>query len=98
LIGALWVSADRCEFGDVYNVGAEYVYSVQEVIDEIRSQVSVEFEVQQDTALLRPTDEAVIAGDITKFRSRCDWKPEIPLSETLKDMLEWWRKRLAIAA
>ena len=98
LIGALWVSAEKCELGEVYNVGAEYVYSVQEVISEIRSQISVDFEVLQDAALLRPSDEPVIAGDITKFRNRCEWKPEIPLSHTLNDMLGWWRKRLAIAA
>ncbi len=95
LIGALWISAERCELGEVYNVGAEYIYSVQDVIDAIRSQMEIQFEVQQEPTLLRPSDEPVIAGDTTKFRSRCDWKPEIPLSVTLRDMLNWWRNRLA---
>jgi nucleoside-diphosphate-sugar epimerase len=94
LICALWVSSEKCEFGEVYNVGAEFVYSVQDVIEVIRSQMDLEFDIQQDPALLRPSDEPVIAGDTTKFRSRCDWKPKIPLSVTLKDMLDWWRKRL----
>ena len=97
LIGALWVSPERCEFGEVYNVGAEHIYSVQEIIDAIRTQTDISFEVQQDPALLRPSDEPVIAGDTTKFRSRCDWKPKIPLSDTLKDMLDWWRNQLANA-
>src|SRR5277367_5000789 len=97
LIRALWISAERCELGDVYNVGAEYVYSVQEIIEAIRTQMSISFEVQQDPALMRLSDEPVIAGDTTKFRSRCEWRPEIPLSVTLKDMLEWWRMRLANA-
>jgi GDP-4-dehydro-6-deoxy-D-mannose reductase len=95
LIRALWISAERCELGEVYNVGAEYVYSVQEVIEAIRAQVSVSFEIQQDPVLMRPSDEPVIAGDTAKFRSRCDWKPEIPLSATIRDMLAWWRTRLA---
>ena len=95
LIRALWVSAEQCEDGEVYNVGAEYIYSIQEVIDAIREQVSVDFEIQQDRALMRASDEPVIAGDTTKFRSRCNWKPEISLTTTLKDMLEWWRGRLS---
>jgi nucleoside-diphosphate-sugar epimerase len=95
LIGALWVSSERCEFGDVYNVGAEQIYSIQEIVDAIRLQTNISFEVQQDPALLRPSDEPVIAGDTTKFRSRCEWRPNIPLSATLKDMLNWWRKQLA---
>lgn len=94
LIRALWISSEQAELGEVYNVGAEYIYSVQEVIDAIRAQVSVDFEVQQDPALMRPSDEPVIAGDTNKFRSRCDWKPEISLKSTLTDMLEWWRSRL----
>jgi GDP-4-dehydro-6-deoxy-D-mannose reductase len=95
LIRALWISAERCELGEVYNVGAEYVYSVQEIIEAIRAQVSISFEIQQDPALMRPSDEPVIAGDTSKFRSRCHWKPEIPLSVTITDMLAWWRTRLA---
>jgi nucleoside-diphosphate-sugar epimerase len=98
LICALWVSSEKCELGEVYNVGAEFVYSVQDVIEVIRSQMDLEFDIQQDPALLRPSDEPVIAGDTTKFRSRCDWKPTIPLSVTLKDMLDWWRNRLGSQA
>ena len=95
LIRALWASSEQAELGEVYNVGAEYVYSVQEIIDAIREQVSVKFEIQQDPGLMRPSDEPVIAGDTTKFRSRCNWKPEISLTTTLADMLEWWRFRLS---
>jgi len=95
LIRALWISAERCELGEVYNVGAEYVYAVREIIEVIRKHVSVTFEIQQDPALMRPSDEPVIAGDTTKFRNRCNWKPEIILTTTLAEMLEWWRVRLA---
>lgn len=95
LIRGLWVSSEQAELGEVYNVGAEYIYSVQEVIDAIRKQVRVDFEIEQDPALMRPSDEPVIAGDTTKFRKRCNWKPEIALTTTLTDMLEWWRIRLS---
>jgi GDP-4-dehydro-6-deoxy-D-mannose reductase len=98
LIRALWVASEKCELGEVYNVGAEYIYSVQEIIESIRKQAKVSFEVKQDPALMRPSDEAVIAGDTSKFRSRCDWKPEVSLEKTLADMLAWWRNRLAGSA
>jgi nucleoside-diphosphate-sugar epimerase len=94
LIRALWISAERCELGEVYNVGAENIFSVQELIEAIRAQLGIAFEVEQDPLLVRASDEPVIAGDTTKFRSRCAWKPEIPLAITLKDMLEWWRIQL----
>jgi GDP-4-dehydro-6-deoxy-D-mannose reductase len=95
LIRALWISAERCELGEVYNVGADRIYSVQEVIDAIREKLAVSFEVEQDPQLMRPSDEPVIAGDTSKFRRRCNWTPAIDLSSTLNDMLGWWRKNLA---
>jgi nucleoside-diphosphate-sugar epimerase len=90
----LWLAAERCEPGDVYNVGANQIYSVQELVDAIRPLVKVAFEVHQDPALVRRCDEPVIAGDITKFHRRTGWKPEIVLAETIKEMLDWWRRKL----
>jgi GDP-4-dehydro-6-deoxy-D-mannose reductase len=98
LIRGLWVSAERAELGEVYNVGADKIYSVQEIVDAIRAKLDVSFEVQQDPELMRPSDEPVIAGDTSKFRRRCNWAPEIDLSSTLNDMLEWWRKNLAASS
>jgi GDP-4-dehydro-6-deoxy-D-mannose reductase len=95
LVRALWLAAERCDAGEVYNVGGETIYSVQEVINAIRSQVSVVFSVEQDQALLRPCDEPTIAGDVGKFRRCSGWAPEIDLAATVRDMLDWWRVHLA---
>ncbi len=56
------------------------------------------FTLEQDPALLRTCDEPVIAGDTTKFRSCSGWKPEIGLSQTISDMIEWWRNHLTPTA
>jgi GDP-4-dehydro-6-deoxy-D-mannose reductase len=98
LVRGLWLSAECCEAGDVYNLGGDQVYSIQEVIEAIRPQVKVTFSVEQDPALMRDCDEAVIAGDIGKFRRCSGWTTEIELARTLQDMLDWWRDRLASAS
>jgi GDP-4-dehydro-6-deoxy-D-mannose reductase len=95
LVRGLWLSAERCEAGEVYNLGGERHYSVQEVIEAIRPHVKVTFSIQQDPELMRRCDEAVICGDITKFRRCSGWATEIELTRTLRDMLDWWRNRLA---
>jgi len=96
MVRALWLSAERCEAGEVYNVGASQIYSVQELIDGIRAQVNVSFTIEQDPALLRSCDEPVIAGDTSKFQRCTGWKPEIGLTRTLGDMIDWWRARPSI--
>lgn len=97
MVRALWMSAERCEMGEVYNVGACAIYAVNELIEAIQGYVKTPFAVQQDHELVRGNDEPVIAGDIAKFQRCSGWSPEIGLAETLQDMLAWWRERLAHA-
>ena len=97
MVRALRFSAGHCRHGGVYNVGATQTYSVEELIHVIGSQVRVPFEIEQDQALMRGCDEPVIAGDITRFQSCTGWSPEIDLTGTLQDMLNWWRSRLTEA-
>jgi GDP-4-dehydro-6-deoxy-D-mannose reductase len=98
LVQGLWSSADQCKVGEVYNLGGDDVYSIQEVIEAIRSQVTLRFEVEQRPELMRSCDEPVTVGDNAKFRSCCAWEPQIGLATTLRDMLEWWRNRLTSSA
>jgi GDP-4-dehydro-6-deoxy-D-mannose reductase len=92
---ALWLAGTGlCDAGDVYNVGGDRIYAVQEVIDIIRRRVRSTFVLEQDPDLLRACDEPIIAGDITKFQNCTGWKPEIELSQTVEEMLDWWRQRL----
>jgi nucleoside-diphosphate-sugar epimerase len=94
LVHGLWLAAERCEHGEVYNLGGSDVYSVEQVIDVVGKLVGVPFATHQDPSLVRVYDEPVIAGDISKFKRRCGWKAGIPLTRTLEDMVTWWRNRL----
>jgi len=98
LVRGLWLSAECCAPGEVYNLGAENIYSIQEVIETIRDHAKATFSIKQDLELLRGCDEPVIAGDIGKFRRCSGWRPEIALARTLRDMLDWWRDRLTVAS
>jgi GDP-4-dehydro-6-deoxy-D-mannose reductase len=97
MVRALWLAAERCEAGEVYNVGGNAIYSVEQLIEAIHGCVKVPFRIQQDPRLMRDCDEPVIAGDITKFQRCTGWSPHIGLAETLQDMLAWWRERLTHA-
>jgi GDP-4-dehydro-6-deoxy-D-mannose reductase len=97
LVRGLWCASESGVHGDVYNVGGNQVYAVHELIQAIRGLVKVRFTIEQDPALVRRCDEPVIAGNTTKFRQCSGWAPELDLFQTLQDMLDWWRNRLALA-
>jgi GDP-4-dehydro-6-deoxy-D-mannose reductase len=95
LVRGLWLAAECCAAGEVYNVSGAQIYSVQDVIETIRPFVKAAFRIEQDPALMRACDEPVIAGDTTKFHSCTGWTTTIELIRTVCDMLDWWRNRLA---
>jgi GDP-4-dehydro-6-deoxy-D-mannose reductase len=95
MVRALTLAARHCEGGEVFNVGGQVVFSVQEIIDLLRELSGESFEVVQEKSLMRVTDEPVIHGDTSRFERATGWKPEVPLRESLQDMLVWWRERLA---
>ena len=51
--------------------------------------------VKEDPARLRPSDVPVLVGDAAKARKAVGWAPEIPFERTLRDLLGYWRQRLA---
>jgi GDP-4-dehydro-6-deoxy-D-mannose reductase len=95
VVRGLWLAAEHCEPGQVYNLGSDETYSAADVIDYVRPQVRCTFDIVQRPELMRSCDEPVIAGDNAKFRRCCHWSPAIHLRSTLHDMLNWWRMRLA---
>jgi len=37
-------------------------------------------------------------GDCVKFQQRTGWQAKIPLEQSLKDILEYWRKQVQATA
>jgi GDP-4-dehydro-6-deoxy-D-mannose reductase len=95
LINALILLAEKGTPGEAYNISGENVYEIQEVIHLIESVIGQKLNVQIDPLLLRPTDEPVIYGDSSKLKNDTGWQQQIPLSKTIEDMIDYWRKVLS---
>lgn len=92
LVNGLMLLAEKGRAGDVYNLSSEYVYQMKDIVDMIEKQVGHKLKINIDPALLRPTDEKIIVGDITKMKRDTGWKQQIPMEQTIADMLEYWRR------
>jgi GDP-4-dehydro-6-deoxy-D-mannose reductase len=83
------------EAGEVYNLGSGRATSVQCILDFFLAHSKINLSVERDPSLLRPLDVPVTVCDFSKFREQTGWEPKIPLDQTLSDMLEYWRERVA---
>jgi len=61
------------------------------VLDGLLAATTAEVAVRQDPARTRPSDNPLLLGDRTRITDDVGWRPEIPLSRTLADLLGYWR-------
>jgi GDP-4-dehydro-6-deoxy-D-mannose reductase len=43
---------------------------------------------------MRPSDVELLQADASKFKAETGWEPVIPLQQTLRDTLDYWRARV----
>jgi len=81
--------------GEGYNLGSGKVTSVRSILDFLLAESRVAIDVATDPAKVRPAEMKRVVGSIDKIRRDTGWLPEIPLTRTLADLLEYWRGALA---
>ncbi len=92
IVKAYWLSLEKCESGEAYNICSGRSISIQEVLDMLLEMTDKEIEIQQDPKRMRPSDVMVLQGDYAKFHDATGWKPTISYKQTLKDTLDYWRE------
>jgi GDP-4-dehydro-6-deoxy-D-mannose reductase len=80
--------------GTVYNVCSGRAIAMQELVDGLRAIATVPVTIETDPALFRPHDAPLVLGDRTRLTTDTGWQPEIPLNQTLTDLLAYWRAQL----
>ena len=72
---------------ETINLGSDVSHKIGDVLKLIAGDTPYEI----DDSLLRPTDEPIILGNINKAKRVLGWEPEISLTQTITDTLDYWR-------
>ncbi|MGC9962520.1 MAG: GDP-mannose 4,6-dehydratase [Acidimicrobiales bacterium] len=83
--------SDETVAGEAYNVATGRATTVEEVAQRLCALVDTPVELVVDPALFRPVDVPVLFGDASRLRSVTGWEPQVPLDDTLADLLGYWR-------
>ena len=94
IVRAYWLSLEKGEPGEVYNIGSGKAITIQELLDLLLSMTDADIKVHQDPERMRPSDVMLLVTDYSKFNKATGWKPEIPFEKTAKDLLDYWRERV----
>ena len=87
--------AERGRPGVPYNVCSGSAYSMRALLDILLSLSTVRVRIEVDPSRLRPSDNPVILGSHARLTADTGWTPQIPIEQTLSDLLDDWRIRVA---
>lgn len=80
--------------GDVYNIGSARAVTIRTLVELLLQHSRVTIRVEQDSARLRPSDTPVLYCSAEKLRAQTGWTPTIPLAQSVRDILDYWRNHL----
>lgn len=78
---------------EAYNIASGKSRSMSSVLEALLSRARVKVTIQQNADLLRPIDQSVPRVAISKIRKEIGWEPQIPLEQSLGDILDFWRSQ-----
>ena len=84
--------------GEYYNIGGRRSMEIGEILDFLinLSSIKNQVRIEEDSDRLRPIDADLQVPDTEKFTKDTGWTPEIPFEQTMTDLLNYWRQRVAI--
>ena len=77
--------------GTPYNVCSGQAHRIGDVLENLLSQSQVSIKVKIDNDRLRPQDNQLLLGDPSLIQNDVGWKSHINLTDTLRDLLNYWR-------
>lgn len=89
------LALERGADGEVYNIGSGRSVPIQRLLDILLGYARRAISVRQDPELMRPSDVPCSVADVRRFQRATGWQARIPLEQTLLDILNYWRERVA---
>jgi GDP-4-dehydro-6-deoxy-D-mannose reductase len=92
VVRAYWLAITQGEPGSVYNVGSGRSRPVRWLLETLLDLSTVRVELAVDPQRLRPSDVPISVCDNRRLHAVTGWQPQIDLRDSLRDLLDGWRK------
>jgi GDP-4-dehydro-6-deoxy-D-mannose reductase len=94
VVRAYLLALENAESG-AFNVCSGSATPVSDILSGLAAHSPLELECRVDPSRLRDNEVMEIRGSHERLTELTGWRPEIDLSDTLRDTLDWWRERLS---
>ena len=85
--------ANTLPSGSIFNIASGHALTIRSLLEQMLAQTKVRIAVEMDPTRARKDEIPLFVGDRTKAANDLGWKPEIPLTTTIQDILAKTRTR-----
>lgn len=89
---AIYLVAQKAEFGKVYNVGPKEPTAIRHLVELAAKEMGISFEQLCTLTPARFGEDSIYWLDSSAIEKDLGWKPQISIEEGVKEMVDWGRK------
>jgi len=78
-----------------YNICTGVAHRVGDLLTMLLGMSRTAITTTVDESRLRPSDNPIVVGDASRVAREVGWEPRIAIEQTLADLLDYWRQRVA---
>lgn len=85
---------ERGRNGEIYNVCSGREYRIRDLLHQLMTIAGVEAKIEQDASRLRRAEQRRMVARYDVLLRDTNWQPEIPMEQSLQDLLNDWKEKL----
>ncbi len=94
VVRAYWLVLEKGKPGEVYNIASGKGYTARQILNIYLRLSRARISIRRDRSRLRANDLPRLVGDSRKLALATGWKAQIPLENSLADILNFWREKI----
>lgn len=91
VVNAYYLLSIKGRTGEIYNVGSGNAINISDILNMVIRLSNIDIKVDIDKDRYRPIDIEIVEANISKIKADTGWQPKIPIEDSIKDCLEYWR-------
>ncbi len=80
--------------GEIYNICSGKGTKLEDIIKTMSAILGITVQTAVNPDLMRPNENKKIIGSYSKIKNELGWQPEIPIEQSLADIIAYWRENI----
>ncbi len=94
-VEAIFLITHKGKPGTPYNIASGKSHSIKKILTKLLSLINFNVKIVENSQEFRKNDIRKLEGENLKLKKATGWNPNFSLEKTLKDTLDYWRKKVS---